>query len=601
MAEDLVQKVVTQLTADPLLLGTSSFLLLFVIYLMYRVLGHKQIVADANSRIELLKKSFEAHEDAIMILSDTFEVLYANAVMIKLLGLSAETYPNQKLLSMPKLKIKKEWIYLDHLASDTQKKAKETIFSFPQTELKLDANKMIPINLTITKASKNRSEWGYIVNMHDLRKEIELREGEHKHKITHLPNQTIAHEDLSALYAKTHLSNEKLAIMIFNIDNFAKLMSLLGHEQTNKIMIKLAEYFTSLSKEYSFKVYHTYQNHFLLVMTQIKTQQEILDLVQKIQEELKGFYNVKDVYLRLTASVGIGIYPDSGNTRSLLDNAYKALADAEAHGHGNVVIHIPEKKRFKFDELTLYNEMPNALEKGEFEVYYQPIIKSQTLKIVGAEALIRWIHPVHGLIPPDAFIPIMEKTGFIVELGKYMVEQIFRQIKRWEQFNFKRIYISINVSMVEIETETYVDFIVKNLKHYQVDPEQVTFEVTEGVAMVGEQHTIKEFKRLRDLGCGVSLDDFGTGYTSFSYLKKFPASTLKIDKSLADHILTKEDDRKIIQAMIDLAHHLEMKVVVEGIENKGMVELLKGFNCDLFQGYYFSKPLPMFEFQKFLR
>ncbi len=597
---NIAESVLMQWNADPLLLSSLIALLLLILYLLYRIFNHQKILTDAKGRIDLLKQSFETNGDAYLVLTKTYHMVYANTSMIKLLGL-ARNYENEKLLPVPKLMVKKEWIDIESLITNTKIKPKETQFSIPSTELLIEGKTSIPVNFTFYRNLQEENEWSYVISIHDLRKEKELKEAEHRHKITNLPNQTQALADLNALYAKRHLSNEKMAIIVLDIDNFAKLRSLLGYEQTNKIMIKIAEYLSSLLEQKIFNLYHTYQNNFLLVMTEIKTQQEVLDFINHIQKELKGFYKLKDVHLRLTASAGISIYPDSGSTRMLLDNAYKALADAEAHGHGNVVIHIPEKKSFPFDELTLYNEMADALENGEFEVYYQPIVKSQTQKIIGAEALIRWIHPKHGLIPPIAFIPIMEKTGFIIELGKYMVEQIFKQIKRWEQFKFKRIYVSINVSMIEIETGTYVDFVEEKLKYYDVDPEQVTFEVTEGIAMVSEQHTLKEFNRLSQMGVGISLDDFGTGYTSFSYLKKFPATTLKIDKSLVDHILTREDDQRIIQAMIDLAHHLSMKVVAEGIENQKMAELLRSYGCDLFQGYYFSKPLPMFEFQKFLR
>ena len=221
--------------------------------------------------------------------------------------------------------------------------------------------------------------------------------------------------------------------------------------------------------------------------------------------------------------------------------------------------------------------------------------------MVGAEALIRWKHPQYGLIPPIVFISLMEKTGFIIKLGQYILDEVLKQQKRWEHFNFKPIEVSINVSMVELNTGEFIHHVERKLTEYQVNPDLIKFEITEGIAMINEARTVKDFLALKKLGVGISLDDFGTGYTSFSYLKKFPADNLKIDKSLVDYILTNEEDQRIVRAIIELAHTLGMKIVVEGIENREMVNMIASFGCDYMQGYYFSKPLPVFEFQKLLR
>jgi polar amino acid transport system substrate-binding protein len=245
--------------------------------------------------------------------------------------------------------------------------------------------------------------------------------------------------------------------------------------------------------------------------------------------------------------------------------------------------------------------MQQSLDNGEFEVYYQPIVDANSEEVVAAEALIRWRHPKYGFISPDSFIHLMEKTGFIIKLGQFILEDVLKQQKRWELFKFKQITVSINVSMAEIATGKFIENVQKQLQHHQVNPERIKFEITEGMAMLNEVDTEKYFHTLKKLGVGISLDDFGTGYTSFTYLKKFPADTLKIDKSLVDYILENEEDKRIVKAMIELGHNLGMKIVVEGVESKPMVEILRSYGCDYIQGYYFSRPLPVFEFQKLLR
>ena len=277
------------------------------------------------------------------------------------------------------------------------------------------------------------------------------------------------------------------------------------------------------------------------------------------------------------------------------------MAKAEKNGYGRIEFFEPSHGEHAYDELKLYNDMHEALKKNEFEVYYQPIVNAKTKEVVSAEALIRWNHPEHGMIGPYIFVPIMEKTGLIVELGKYVLEEVLKQQKRWELFKFKQIEVSINLSLLELETGKFVEHVVQQLAAHQISPELIKFEITEGTAMISEEQTSRQLLELKRLGIEISLDDFGTGYTSFAYLKKIPANILKIDRSLVMNIVKNKEDQRIVKAMIELGHTLGMKIVVEGIEYKEMYEILLQMECDYMQGYYFSKPLPVFEFQKLLR
>jgi polar amino acid transport system substrate-binding protein len=314
-----------------------------------------------------------------------------------------------------------------------------------------------------------------------------------------------------------------------------------------------------------------------------------------------SFYQMEKSKLHLTASVGISMYPDNSTTFYLLDNAYKALAQAEKNGLGRIEVYRSSSTDHDYDELKLYNDMHQALDKNEFEIFYQPIVESATQEVVAAEALIRWNHSEHGMIGPYIFIPIMEKTGFIVELGEYVLEEVLKQQKRWELFKFKQIEVSINLSLLELETGKFVEYVNQQLQKHQVSPSLIKFEITEGIAMISEEQTSRQLLDLKELGVGISLDDFGTGYTSFSYLKKIPANMLKIDRSLVMNIVENKEDQRIVKAMIDLGHHLGMKITVEGIEDEKMFNMIVDFGGDFIQGYYFSRPIPVFEFQKLLR
>lgn len=564
----------------------------------------KELLRVVDNKVKIFQKAFDISEDAVLILSENNEIVYANKTMQKLLSLP-EDYMFKPLKNIPQVKIKSEWVGLDTLIEHEYKKTDEKMLSYLQTCLSMNnpTDQEIPVNLYIDSSllESKHDMWCNIVSIHDLRQKAKEKSLKYQHQLTSLPNQNQLLHDLNALYSKTHLKKQKVALVLLDIDDLSNLRATLGYEQINAIVLKFTKYLQTLSQELEMGIYHTYYNNFLITLSGLSKEDEVISLVKQIQKQLASFYKMEDIKLYLTASVGISIYPDSGSTRMLLDKAYKALAQAQKNGVGRIQIYSPEVSSHDYDELLLHNEMHAALEKNEFEVYYQPIVNSLEKEVVAAEALIRWNHPKYGLIPPDVFIPIMLKTGFIIELGKYVLEEVLKQQKRWELFKFKKIEVAINVTLHEIETKNFVENVAKQIQHHQVHPSLIKYEITEDSAMISEESTRKHFWDLKKLGVGISLDDFGTGYTSFVYLKRFPADIIKIDRTLTQYILTNKEDQRIVNAIIDLGHNLGMKIVVEGIENERMYKLLKEYNCDLMQGYYFGKPLPVFEFQKLLR
>lgn len=580
----------------------SILIIFFLLYIYSLAQAKKKLGETVENNLKVFEKAFEISEDAVLILSDKNEVMYANNTMVRLLQLN-DKFLLKPFKSKAQIKTKKDWIALDQFIEDNRVGTKEKVSSYPQAILKISEGDKIPTNLYLDTIIMRMPDEVLcdVISIQDLTKEKE-RSGTHfKHQLTDLPNQLQAYHDLPAFFAKAHLEKNKLALMLLHIDNFSLLRSVVGDEQANNVLKKLAKHLETLGISLNVSVYHTFDNHFLLTVTDLQSIEEAKTFIEDIQKKLASFYRLEDVSLHLTVSAGIAIYPDSGNIRKLLDNVYKALSEAEKEGDGKISVFLPEKFNTNYDELRLHSDMPGALNKGEFEVYYQPIIKVETKQIVAAEALIRWKHPQYGLIPPDVFISLMEKTGFIVKLGQYVLDEVLKQQKRWELFKFRQVEVSINVSMVEVNTGEFVQHIERKLGEHQVSPELIKFEITEGIAMLNEAETVKDFLALKKLGVGISLDDFGTGYTSFGYLKKFPADNLKIDKSLVDYILTNEEDQRIVKAIIELAHTLGMKIVVEGIENQKMVDMIASYGCDYMQGYHFSKPLPVFEFQKLLR
>jgi len=600
--ETLPQLINNMSQEDYVVAGIVIVLALFLIHIYSLRQEKKKLITTVYTHVKVFQKAFETAKDAMLILSDTYEVVYANQAMVSLLKLD-NNFQYQPLKNIPQINTGKNWVGFDTFLESKKDRLKQKLLSFPQSMLKVIREKEVLVNLyidTLVEESKRDKKY-YIITMQDLTEVKKTSEMAYQHKLTGMPNQMKAMQDIPILFSKIHTQNNKIALALMQFDNFSRLRSIVGYEQSNEVIVTFSNYLTTIVSEMNVNVYHTFDNHFLLTISNVNSVDDVKALIIQLQTKLAELYKMEDTNLHLTVSVGVAIYPESGPTRKLLDNTYKALDMAQNEGDGNIAVYLPSTLQNEFDELRLHNDMKSGLEKGEFEVYYQPIIDVKSEEVVAAEALIRWIHPELGFIPPDVFIGLMEKTGFITKLGQFVLEEVLKQQKRWELFKFRPIEVSINVSMVEIATGEFVEHVDKQLRYHQIHPERIKFEITEGVAMISEGQTEKYFQRLKKLGVGISLDDFGTGYTSFTYLKKFPADILKVDKSLIDHVMSNEEDQRIVHAIIELGHNLDMKVVVEGVETKAMSELLISYGCDYIQGYYYSKPLPVFEFQKLLR
>jgi len=584
------------------LVGTALIILIVLALLAYvykLMQDKKKIIEPLNKKLDAFSKVFDTSKDAVFMLTGTDKIVYANKSVIKLFDLS-DNYMSKKTEIDLKVKIKKDWTNWDQFLLNTDNDEEGTK-SFTKSSL-LSSDKRIgeiPVNIHIDTFFIE-DEKHKIISFENIKKEKDNETLSFLHKLTKLPNQDRALVDLNILYSKTHLQNGKIALVLLNIDNFSRLRSVIGYEQADNVFVKVAQYLTSLGNANSFMPYHTHHNNFLLIVTNVNSIEGVTTLVKSIQKELTSFYKMGNTDLYLTASAGISIYPDSGPTLKLLDNAYKALSYAEKNGYGQAHVYMPDDESHEFDELMLLNQMNPALENEEFEIYYQPIIDTKLEKIVAAEALLRWNHPQHGIIHPDIFIPLMEKTGFVTKIGQYTLRKVLKQQKQWEQFNFGKVEISINTTLLEIEAEGFAENVANQLKEFGVSPKLLKYEIVEGSATANEKLARKQFVALKNLGVQVALDNFGVENTSFSYLKKFPADTLKINKVLMGNILKSEEDQRIVKAIIDLAHGLGLNIVAEGIDTKQKYELAVSYGCDFAQGFYFAKPLPVFEFQTLL-
>jgi EAL domain-containing protein (putative c-di-GMP-specific phosphodiesterase class I) len=251
-------------------------------------------------------------------------------------------------------------------------------------------------------------------------------------------------------------------------------------------------------------------------------------------------------------------------------------------------------------KVSIYNDLITAVENEQFTLYYQPKINIINGSVEGMEALIRWNHPVDGMILPNEFIYIAEQTGIIVDIGYYVITEACKQIKKWHEKGYPMLKMAVNLSIKQLIQVDFIEKVEMILKNTEVMPEWLEFEITESLVMKNYDDAISKINELKNLGITIALDDFGTGYSSLNYLSSLPIDSIKLDKTFVDKIIKEEKNQTIIQAFIRLAHSIELNIVAEGVETEEQLHLLKQFNCDVVQGYIFSKPLNSAEFEKFI-
>ncbi len=299
---------------------------------------------------------------------------------------------------------------------------------------------------------------------------------------------------------------------------------------------------------------------------------------------------VEGLELTLTASVGIAVYPEHGSRPKLMSHAALAMRSVKLGGGAAYAHFDPTMAVDMREQAELLRDLRTAVERGQLMLYYQPKIDARSLQITGAEALLRWQHPQRGMVSPAVFIPLAERHGLIARIGGWVIEEACRQAAEWRAQGL-RMRVAVNLSGHQMRQDDLVDQIEQSIRRHDIRPERLTVEITESVAMENTAHTRDAFERLRRAGLHVSIDDFGTGHSSLASLRRLPAAELKIDRAFVTDLATSAEARGIAQAIVQMAHTLDRRVVAEGVENETQRDLLVAMGCDELQGYLFAKPM----------
>jgi diguanylate cyclase (GGDEF)-like protein len=410
-------------------------------------------------------------------------------------------------------------------------------------------------------------------------------------ELSGLPNRNQLNERLSWLIEESSRSKSEFAYLFIDLDNFKNINDTLGHDVGDELLMMIAEIMQEVIRHYDI-IARVGGDEFVVVLSHYQNHIELNHIIQRILSKLSEIHMVRTYPVMTSASIGVAFYPKDGEDgTTLLKKADIAMYEAKKSGKNNIHYFTESLHQTILAQVALENDLRSGLRNQEFELYYQPKVDIQNGKITGAESLIRWHHPTKGMISPLVFIPIAEQTGLMIELGEWILKQALQQQKQWQETYQTNLVISINISAVQLGNPQFFNHFQTLCNQFSLNLQLLDFEMTESVLMQNTESNLNLLKKIRGLGVSTSLDDFGTGYSSLAYLKNFPMNTLKIDKAFLDDYQTKSG-RVFIETIVQLAHNLNIEVVAEGVEHESQLAFLKSIGCDMYQGYYCSRPLP---------
>ena len=381
----------------------------------------------------------------------------------------------------------------------------------------------------------------------------------------------------------------ELTVMFLNLDNFNTVNDSHGYEAGDGVIAEIAQRVTRAAGPEVTVARMGADELLLLCPRDVRAAGALaMKLVREVAQPMRV---VGRQQVTLSCSIGLASYPRDGARPRLVGHASSAMRCVKLAGGGDYMVFEPRMAADTRDQAELLHDLRHAVANGELELYYQPKVRANGLRVTSAEALLRWHHPVRGLVSPAVFIPIAERYGLIGAIGHWVIEEACRQAAEWRDSGL-RMRVAINISATQLRADDFVDRLTAVLKSHRLKPGRFTCEITESVAMEDTQATQRAFDRLRRAGLRVSIDDFGVGQASLSYLRRLPAAELKIDASFVRDLEQGAESRSIVEAVVRLAHALKLRVVAEGVETEGQAELLIKMGCDELQGYLFAKPMP---------
>jgi diguanylate cyclase (GGDEF)-like protein len=411
-------------------------------------------------------------------------------------------------------------------------------------------------------------------------------------ELTALPNRLMFSRCLDQALSRHGRAGTQLAILFMDLNRFKVINDSLGQEVGDALLCRVADRLRTQSRRGD-TVARMGGDEFAVLIEDPEDLVDISACAQRLVEHLSAPYMLGRKECRVTLSIGISVFPGDGtDSQLLLKAADVAMYRAKGTGRNNCLFYSPSMNVHTAERLQLESDLAHALERGEFLLHYQPKVETTTGLITGTEALLRWNHPLRGLIPPLEFIPLAEETGLIVPIGEWVLATACARNKAWQDHGRARLTVAVNLSARQFSDPLLLAKLTRIISASGLDPSSLELEITESTVMLDGDCAVAVLEGLKSIGVQIAIDDFGTGYSSLAYLKRFPIDTLKVDRSFIRDIPGNSGDKNITKAIIVMAHSLKLKVVAEGVETEGQMKFLRTQRCDAVQGYLLYRPLP---------
>jgi diguanylate cyclase len=418
--------------------------------------------------------------------------------------------------------------------------------------------------------------------------------------LTKLPNRILLEDRLGQSIVHAQRSRSVCAVLFVDLDRFKTVNDTLGHFIGDEVLKEVAARLLA-SVRAADTVSRIGGDEFVVLLGEISQADDAARTAGKIIAALARPFQILGHELVITPSIGISLFPFHGkDARALISNADAAMYGVKKSGRNNFQFFSEENTTFFPERLQMENELRQAVARRQFELHYQPRVTVADGEVIGMEALLRWRHPLKGMVMPDDFIPLAEETGLILPIGDWALQEACRQNRAWQDKGLPPVRVAVNISALQFHQKDLLDRIGQALKKSGLAPGYLELEITESVVMQKASEAIGTLQQLARMGVHISIDDFGTGYSSLSYLKRFPLHTLKIDSSFIRELSTNQDDATIVRAIVAMAHNLRLRVVAEGVESKEQLGLLHAMGADEYQGYHHSKPVGAADFEQIL-
>jgi diguanylate cyclase (GGDEF)-like protein/PAS domain S-box-containing protein len=446
---------------------------------------------------------------------------------------------------------------------------------------------------------------GAVLVFHDVSASREMMEKTahlaHYDFLTDLPNRPLLNERLAQAIALARRHRRRAAVLFLDLDRFKDVNDSLGHAMGDKLLLSVAGRLLACVRV-SDTVSRQGGDEFIVLLPDIDRPQDAGHFAAKILSALALPHEIDGEELHVTMSIGIALYPDDGqDVDTVIKSADTAMYHAKENGRDNYQFFAQEMNTRVVERLSIEARLRGALERREFSLHYQPKINLESGALIGTEALIRWQHPVRGIILPEQFIPIAEECGLIIPIGDWVLREACGQARAWIDAGLEAVPVAVNISAVQLRHKDFLESVRGVLAETGLEPRWLELELTESVLMQDAESTGRTLQALKALGVQLAVDDFGTGYSSLSYLTQFPIDTLKIDQSFVHKMLLNTSDASMISTVISMGKNLNQRVIAEGVETKQQLKFLQARECSEGQGYYFSHPLNADDFEKYVK